>query len=147
AGQGTAAAGERRPGGAGRRRAAAPADVRGDEGRRWIVSDEGRLDHTLDRVVRRHREGQAILSEGKLAATEVARRSKEFSELDPLVDEVRALRRAEEERREVGAMAADAASDGEMRDMAEAEGRALDERILLMRRSIQLLLLPRDEAD
>ncbi len=111
------------------------------------MNDEGRLDHTLDRVVRRHREVEAILSEGKLAATEFARLSKEFAELDPLVGEVRALRRAEEERREVGAMAVDAASDGEMRDMAEAEARALDERIPLMRRSIQLLLLPRDEAD
>jgi peptide chain release factor 1 len=111
------------------------------------VSDEDRLDYKLDRVVTRHREVQAILSEGKLAAAEFARLSKEFAELDPLVGEVRRLRRAEEERREAAGMAADPESDAEMRALAEAERSALDERIAGMRRSIQLLLLPRDEAD
>ena len=111
------------------------------------MSDEGRLDHMLDRVVTRHREVQAILSEGKPGAAEYTRLSKEFAELDPLVGQVRALRRAEEERREAAAMAADPASDAEMRALAEAEGHALNERIEQMQRSIQRMLLPRDEAD
>ena len=59
------------------------------------MSDEGRLDHKLDRIVSRHREISSILAEGKSGQADFARMSKEFAELDPLVSEVQALRRAE----------------------------------------------------
>lgn len=111
------------------------------------MSDEGRLDHKLDRVVARHREIAAILAEGKPGPAEFARMSKEFAELDPLVAEVQALRRAEEERREAEQMAADPGTDAEMRALAEAERDDLGRRIAELRHRIQRLLLPRDEAD
>ncbi|BBK30711.1 peptide chain release factor 1 [Stella humosa] len=111
------------------------------------MSDEGRLDHKLDRVVARHREISAILAEAKSGAADFARMSKEFAELDPLVGEVQALRRAEEERREAAQMAADTGSDAEMRALAEAERDDLDRQVAAVRRRIQLMLIPRDEAD
>ena len=111
------------------------------------MSDEGRLDYMLDRVVARHREISAILAEGKMVGADFARLSKEFADLDPLVGEVQGLRRAEEERREAAQMAADPQSDAEMRALAEAERDALGQQIEEARRRIQILLLPRDEAD
>ena len=111
------------------------------------MSDEGRLDHKLDRIVSRHREISSILAEGRSGQADFARMSKEFAELDPLVSEVQALRRAEEERREAAQMAADLQSDAEMRALAEAERDDLDGRIAEARGRIQRLLLPRDEAD
>ncbi|MGE0715255.1 MAG: peptide chain release factor 1 [Alphaproteobacteria bacterium] len=101
----------------------------------------------LDQVVARHAEVAALLAETKLGAAEFAKLSKEYSDLDPLVAEVRALRRAEEERSEAAMLAADPGSDAEMRALAESEGAELDERIAALRRSVQLMLLPRDEAD
>ncbi|MCC7273045.1 MAG: peptide chain release factor 1 [Alphaproteobacteria bacterium] len=101
----------------------------------------------LDQIVARHAEVSSILAETRLAPAEFARLSKEYAELDPLVAEVRALRRAEGERADAVAMAEDPASDAEMRALAESERASLAARIAELRRAIQIMLLPRDEAD
>jgi peptide chain release factor 1 len=69
--------------------------------------------------------------------------SKEYSELTPIAEAIAELRKARDERRDLEAMLA----DPEMKDLAEAELEALDRRLPELERGIQILLLPKDEAD
>ncbi|MGE0722897.1 MAG: peptide chain release factor 1 [Alphaproteobacteria bacterium] len=105
------------------------------------------IDGKLDRVVARHQEVSALLAEAATPPSDRTRLSREFSELDPLVAEVRDLRRAEAERADALALARDPESDAEMRQLADGEAAALAGRIGEARRRIQVMLLPKDEAD
>ncbi|MGE0422539.1 MAG: peptide chain release factor 1 [Reyranellaceae bacterium] len=105
------------------------------------------LDDKLDQVVHRHEELQAILSGGGLDSVKFTQASKEYAELGPLVDKVRELRAAQKEAQDLAGMLADSATDAEMKALAEEEFRAAKERVPQLERSVQLMLLPRDEAD
>ncbi len=105
------------------------------------------LDDKLDQVVHRHEELQSILSGGGLDSAKFTQASKEYAELGPLVEKVRELRAAQKEAQDLAAMLADPATDAEMKALAEEEFRAAKERVPQLERSVQLMLLPRDEAD
>jgi peptide chain release factor 1 len=69
--------------------------------------------------------------------------SKELAELEPVVARVDELRAAEQAQAETEALL----SDPEMRELAEAELRALKEQIPTLQHEIRLALLPKDAAD
>lgn len=73
--------------------------------------------------------------------------SREFSELEPVVAAVKAYRALDSEIADLETMAADPATDPEMRRMAEAEKPALDERKETLEHEIRLALLPKDAMD
>ena len=73
--------------------------------------------------------------------------SREFSELEPVVAAVKAYRALTSEIADLEAMAADPATDPEMRRMAEAEKPALAERKEALEHDIRLALLPKDAMD
>jgi peptide chain release factor 1 len=100
----------------------------------------------LDAVVRRFEMLEAMLA-GNPGADEVVKLARERSEIEPLVDGVRALRALEAEIADLEAMLADKATDAEMRAMADEELRALRERHEIMEQEVRTLLLPRDPAD
>ncbi|MCB1441369.1 MAG: PCRF domain-containing protein, partial [Nitratireductor sp.] len=77
---------------------------------------------------RRFDEVEARMSAGPDAETYVKLAS-EYSELQPLVGEIRALSKAEAERADMMAMLADSSTDREMREMADDELKALKSRI------------------
>jgi peptide chain release factor 1 len=99
------------------------------------------LSDRLDRVLARAEEVRHILATAPGA--EIGALSKELSELEPLVAKVEELRAATRARDEAAAMMA----DPEMRDLAEAEWLHQKERVPVLERELQLLLLPRDAAD
>jgi peptide chain release factor 1 len=106
------------------------------------------LEEKLDRVVRRHAELSAALSaEGAREPQAFARASKEYSELTAVVAAIQALRAAQAELRDLEGLAADPGTDAEMRALAEDELRALRHRLPDLERQVQLMLLPKDEAD
>jgi peptide chain release factor 1 len=105
------------------------------------------LDDKLDQVVHRHEELQAILSGGGLDSAKFTQASKEYAELGPLVEKVRELRAAQKEAGDLAGMIADAGTDAEMKALAEEEFRAAKERVPRLERAVQLMLLPKDEAD
>jgi peptide chain release factor 1 len=74
---------------------------------------------------------------------EIGALSKELAELEPLVAKLEELRAAARARDEAEAMMA----DPEMRDLAEAEWLAQKDRVPVLERELQLMLLPRDAAD
>jgi peptide chain release factor 1 len=104
------------------------------------------LDQKLDKVVRRHTEIRDLLAAPDLAGSEVARLSKEYSDLSPVVDAIAALRRAQAEMTDAEALAADG-GDAEMRALAQGELQALKEKLPRLEQEVKLLLLPKDEAD
>jgi peptide chain release factor 1 len=110
------------------------------------VSAPSPLDAKLDKVTRRHAELRDALGAPGLQGSEVAKLTKEYSDLAPLVDSIAALRKAEAEMADVEALAADG-SDPEMRAVAQSELQALRERLPQLEQQVKLLLLPKDEAD
>ena len=64
-----------------------------------------------------------------------------------MVEAIRNYRAASAELQDVEALFADAASDGEMRDIADAERHDLRDKLEVLEREIQLQLLPKDAMD
>lgn len=100
----------------------------------------------LDRLVERWHTLQAALNAGPSAA-DFAKYSKEFSELDPVVSAIEALRRTTAERDDLAAMLKASAGDREMAALAEEELRAVDARLEALEHDLTIQLLPKDSAD
>ena len=105
------------------------------------------LDESYRRVVDRHAELQSLLASGSLSPEEFAARSKEFADLEPIAHEIDALARARSELADLGELIADPEGEPEMRSLAEVEFRELKARLPDLERRVQLMLLPKDEAD
>src|SRR5258708_33985001 len=75
------------------------------------------FDAILDRLVRRHAELRDMLSAPATESSSLAKLSKEYSDLTPLVESVDALRKAQAEMEELGTLAGDA-GDPERRALA-----------------------------
>ena len=73
--------------------------------------------------------------------------SKEFSDLEPVVNNIRELKAAQNEFADLAEMLADGDTDAEMKEMAEAEMPELREKIDALTAEIQVQLLPKDIAD
>jgi peptide chain release factor 1 len=101
----------------------------------------------LDRLVGRWQAVQDELNRGAASQAAYAKLSKEFSELDPVVAAIEALRRAGTEKTGLEAILADASADKEMTALAEEELAALAPRIAGLEQQLRLMLLPKDAAD
>jgi len=99
----------------------------------------------LNRLVQRWEAVQGELASAGLDQTSRIKLAREFSELNPLVSAIRALRDQEKEAADLKALIS--GEDAEMKAMAEPELVALEPRIETSRHELQLLLLPKDEAD
>ena len=99
----------------------------------------------LDSILARHEELEALMSEA--GGADYAELAREYAELGPVVEKIRAYRRALEEKGELEELLADAATEPEMRKLAEEELAALDERLPELEKAVRLALLPRDAAD
>ena len=100
----------------------------------------------MDQLVKRFDMLEAQMAAGPDPETYVKMAS-EYSELEELAKNVRALRGAEREQADLEAMLSDKATDAEMRALAEADLPAVEERIEALQKQIQILLLPKDAAD
>ncbi|MER8490277.1 peptide chain release factor 1 [Mesorhizobium australicum] len=100
----------------------------------------------MDQVVKRFEMLEAQMSAGP-APDAYVRMASEYAELQEMVAKVRELRSAEHEQADLEAMLADKGTDAEMRALAEADLPGVEERIEVLQKDIQILLLPRDAAD
>ena len=106
------------------------------------------LDTKLERVAEHHKDLAETLASGEQTdQQELARLSKEYSDLTPVVAKIEELTGAKAEMGDLAEMIADPAGDAEMREMAEAEFAALKARIPELEDELKVLLLPKDEAD
>ena len=106
------------------------------------------LDEKLDQIVSRHGELSSLMSSGGMAdSDEFVRMSKEFAELAPLVACIIELRDAQNEAGDLAELIADPETDPEMKSMAQDEFHALTHHVPDLEKKLQIMLLPRDEAD
>jgi peptide chain release factor 1 len=101
------------------------------------------LSETLAHVLTRHDELRDTLAAPGLAAEQIVKLSKEYSDLTPVVEAVQELQRAQKEQAEAEAMLA----DPEMRTEAQRELAALRPKIPMLEKQVQRMLLPKDIAD
>jgi peptide chain release factor 1 len=100
----------------------------------------------LDKLVQRWEEIQAELNRGASPAG-YAQLTKEFSELNPVVESIQALRRLEDEQRELEQLLADPSLDRDLKALAEDELDEIGPRIEAARETLRMHLLPKDAAD
>jgi peptide chain release factor 1 len=107
---------------------------------------EASLEGHLDQLVRRHAELRDVLAGAGLTGADVARLSKEYSELTPIVDRIQTLRRVREELASLADMAR-SSEDIELKALAEEEFHSLQERLPAIEQRVKLALLPKDIDD
>jgi peptide chain release factor 1 len=100
----------------------------------------------LDLILRKHEEISAKLSDGA-SGQEFVALSRELSDLDPVVEAIRAFRTASDDLAGVETMLADPALDTEMRALAEDEQAAAKDQLAKLEHDIRIALLPKDAAD
>ncbi|MDD3669625.1 MAG: PCRF domain-containing protein, partial [Alphaproteobacteria bacterium] len=104
------------------------------------------LSRKLESILYRHEELTALLSHGG-GGDNFIKLSKEFSDLEHIVQVANEYKKLTRGMQEAEALMLDAATDAEMRRMASDEYHQLKEKLPVLEKEIQLLLLPKDEAD
>ena len=106
------------------------------------------LSENLQKVVARYEElGELMLAPDVASSGDFVTMSKEYAELRPIVEGIANLDSAQAEAADLAAMLADPETDPEMRSMAEVEFQELKTKVPALEKKIQVLLLPKDEAD
>jgi peptide chain release factor 1 len=100
----------------------------------------------LDALITRHRAIESELA-SQVAPETYVRLSREFSELGPVVEAVKNYRDVVAEIDGLNALIDDPKTDAEMRDMAQAEKPALEEKRATLEQQIKIALLPKDAMD
>lgn len=104
------------------------------------------IEESLTRIRARHDELTALLSTHD-GGSGFADLSREFAQLQPIVDAAEELDAKTTERNDLFELANDPDGDADMKAMAAEELRALDESLPKLMRRVQILLLPKDDAD
>ena len=100
----------------------------------------------LDKLLQRWEAIQSELNRGVGQAAYV-QLTKEFAELNPVVATIQALRKAEAEVADLKSVMADPAADRELKELAEEESSAADQRVIELEQQLRVHLLPKDSAD
>jgi peptide chain release factor 1 len=100
----------------------------------------------LDALIARHRAVETELST-QVSPDTYVKLSREFAELSPIIETVKAYRGVAAEIDDLNALITDSATDAEMRGMASGEKPALEERRVALEQQIKLALLPKDAMD
>ncbi len=101
----------------------------------------------LDRLLERYDALQTEMASSEVDPQAFVKLSKEYADLTPVVEAVRALRKAMSEAQDLAELVADPEGDAEMVALAAEELEALKKRIPDLERAVQVLLLPEDAAD
>ncbi len=133
------------PGAAGRQRVDPPQARRlcGGRGAAALIALP---QHRLDALLARHELVENELASG-LGADAYVKLSREFAELAPVVEAIKAYRAVTAEIADLDALAADPKTDAEMHKLADAEKPALLARRGKLEHQIQLALIPKDAMD
>ena len=100
----------------------------------------------MDALLARHAMVESELATG-LAPDAYVRLSREFAELSPVVEAIKAYRSTEKEIADLAAMIDDSGTDSEVRKLADVERHELLQRKETLAQQIRLALLPKDAMD
>ncbi len=105
-------------------------------------------EHKLNGLLERYQALEAAMARrGEVVGDEIARLSKEYAELTPVVRGVIELRELGAEMADLEELIADPGGEEEMRALAADELAGCRQRLPELERKLKLLLLPKDEAD
>jgi peptide chain release factor 1 len=102
--------------------------------------------HRLDALLARHSLVESELVTN-LSRDDYVKLSREFAELGPVIEAIKAYRAVTAEIADLEALAADPSTDAEMRKLADSEKPALQARRDKLEHQIQLALIPKDAMD
>jgi peptide chain release factor 1 len=102
--------------------------------------------HRLDALLNRHAMVESELASG-LSPDAYVKLSREFAELGPVIEAIKAYRAVTAEMGDLEALIADPSTDSDMRKLAEAEKPALQARRNKLEQQIRLALIPKDAMD
>ncbi len=102
--------------------------------------------HRLDALLARHSLVESELATN-LSRDDYVKLSREFSELGPVIEAIKAYRAVTAEIADLDALIADPSNDTEMRKLADAEKPALQVRKEKLEQQIRLALIPKDAMD
>ncbi len=105
------------------------------------------LEEKFDKILARYAELGARMSQPSLSSDERVDLGKEYSDLTPVIEGIEDLRDIRGEMGDLAELMVAPDSDADMRALAEEEFAALKGRQVDVERRVQMLLLPRDEAD
>ncbi len=97
----------------------------------------------LSTISARHEELAALMSAGNLSGEKFVQMSKEYAELNPIVEAINAYKKAIEEK----AGLEELLSDPDMKAIAQDELYVMNDRLPELEKNVRLALIPRDEAD
>lgn len=100
----------------------------------------------MHQLVKRFEMIEAQMSQNPDAETYI-RLASEYSDLQPIITQIRALNSSLSELQDLKTMLADQNTDTDMRQLAEDEMPQLEEKIENIEKAVQILLLPKDAAD
>jgi peptide chain release factor 1 len=100
----------------------------------------------LDKLVQRWEEIQAELNRGASPAT-YAQLTKEFAELNPVVESIQALRKLEDEQRDLEHLLHDPSADRDLKALAQEELELIGPCLTKAQEELRVQLLPKDAAD
>jgi peptide chain release factor 1 len=102
--------------------------------------------HRLDALLARHSLVESELATN-LSRDDYVKLSREFAELGPVIEAIKAYRAVTAEIADLEALTADPSTDAEMRKLADSEKPALQARRDKLEHQIQLALIPKDAMD
>ncbi len=98
-------------------------------------------------LIKKHAELEIELSSGKVDKKLFADKSKEYSDLNDIINEAKEFNSFEKDKKELEKIISDPASDEEMKKMAENELEEKKRNNEINEKKLKLFLLPKDEAD
>ena len=102
---------------------------------------------TVEDLITKHSKLEKDLSSGDVDKKLFAEKSKEYSDLNEIIQNAKNYVSYENERRELSKILEDSSSDDELKKMAEIELEELKSNHFLNEKKLKLFLLPKDEAD
>ena len=102
---------------------------------------------TIQELIGKHSELEKDLSSGKIEKKVFAEKSKEYSDLNEIINDAKKYISFEKDKAELEKILVDQSSDKELLKMAENEINHLQTQYDKIEKKLKLFLLPKDEAD
>ena len=102
---------------------------------------------TIEDLISKHSILEKELSSGEVDKKLFAEKSKEYSDLNDVIDDARKYFSYEGEKKDLEKILGDSSSDNEFKEMAEVELKDLKLENESIEKKLKLFLLPKDEAD
>mgnify|MGYP001246091040 CR=1 FL=1 len=102
---------------------------------------------TIEELISKHTLLEKELSSGETDKNQFADKSKEYSDLNEIIEDAKKYAGYENEKKELEKIFKDTSSDDEFKAMAESELMELKKNHEIIEKKLKLFLLPKDEAD